>query len=137
MQIKKYNNNSNRSQTISFTQLINDLELFTGKKQNRIKLNYRLLNKEVNLMYYVTMTDKFMSGWGMSKNLINKLIFKCDTYEEALKVEKYAQGRSDQKHINICSNKPKYYRSTMGKDYEINNYYVQIKDKNDYPDWYK
>jgi len=88
-------------------------------------------------MYYVTMTDKFMSGWGMSKNLINKLIFKCDTYEEALRVEKYAQGRNDQKHINICSNKPKYYRSTMGKDYEINNYYVQIKDKNDYPDWYK
>jgi len=46
MQIKKYNNNSNHSQTISFIQLINDLELFTGKKQNRIKLNYRLLNNE-------------------------------------------------------------------------------------------
>jgi len=46
MQIKKYDNNSNRYQTISFTQLINDLELFTGKKQNRIKLNYRLLNNE-------------------------------------------------------------------------------------------
>jgi len=46
MQIKKYNNNSNHSQTISFMQLINDLELFTGKKQNRIKLNYRLLNNE-------------------------------------------------------------------------------------------
>jgi len=46
MQIKKYNNNSNHSQTISFTQLVKDLELFTGKKQNRIKLNYRLLNNE-------------------------------------------------------------------------------------------
>jgi len=46
MQIKKYNNNSNRSQTVSFIQLIRDLELFTGHTQNRIKLNYRLLNNE-------------------------------------------------------------------------------------------
>jgi len=46
MQISKHNNNSNTDKTISFIQLINDLELFTGYKQNRIKLNYRLLNNE-------------------------------------------------------------------------------------------
>ena len=46
MQITKHNNNSNHYKTISFIQLIRDLELFTGKKQNRIKLNYRLLNNE-------------------------------------------------------------------------------------------
>jgi len=46
MLITKRNNNSNHIHTISFTQLINDLELFTGRKQNRIKLNYRLLNNE-------------------------------------------------------------------------------------------
>ena len=46
MLITKHNNNSNHNKTISFTQLVNDLELFTGKKQNRIKLNYRLLNNE-------------------------------------------------------------------------------------------
>ena len=46
MQITKHNNNSNRYKTINFNQLINDLELSTGKKQNRIKLNYRLLQHE-------------------------------------------------------------------------------------------
>ena len=46
MQITKHNNNSNRYKNINFNQLINDLELSTGKKQNRIKLNYRLLNNE-------------------------------------------------------------------------------------------
>ena len=46
MQITKHNNNSNRYKIINFTQLIDDLELSTGKKQNRISLNYRLLNNE-------------------------------------------------------------------------------------------
>ena len=46
MLITKYDNNSNHSHTIKFKQLVNDLELFTGRKQNRIKLNYRLLNNE-------------------------------------------------------------------------------------------
>jgi len=46
MQISKHNNNSNRFKTISFIQLIKDLELFTGYKQNKTKLNYRLLNNE-------------------------------------------------------------------------------------------
>ena len=39
-------NNSDYHKTINFTQLVNELELFTGRKQNRIKLNYRLLSNE-------------------------------------------------------------------------------------------
>ena len=39
-------NNSDYHKTINFTQLVNELELFTGKKQNRINLNYRLLSNE-------------------------------------------------------------------------------------------
>ena len=46
MLITKHDNNSNKHKTINFTQLVNDLELFTGRKQNRINLNYRLLNHE-------------------------------------------------------------------------------------------
>ena len=46
MQITKKNNNSNRYKTINFNRLISELELSTGKKQNRINLNYRLLNHE-------------------------------------------------------------------------------------------
>lgn len=46
MQITKRNNNSNHIKTILFNHLISDLELSTGRKQNRIKLNYRLLSNE-------------------------------------------------------------------------------------------
>ena len=35
------------------------------------------------MKYYVTMTDKFMSGWGYAENKINKLIFICDNYKDA------------------------------------------------------
>ena len=45
MLITKHDN-SNNAHTIKFNQLVNELELYTGKKQNRIKLNYRLLNQE-------------------------------------------------------------------------------------------
>lgn len=88
-------------------------------------------------MYYVTTTDKFMSGWGRADNLINKLIFLCETYEEAKQVAWNARKRSDQKNVNICYEKPSYFRKTMGTDYECGNYYVQIKTKQDYPHWYR
>jgi len=78
-------------------------------------------------MYYVTMTDKFMSGWGLAKGKINKLIFSCDTYEQAIIVRNNAQARTDQIYINICQNKP-YYNSER--------YYPQVKTIADYPSWY-
>jgi len=78
-------------------------------------------------MVYVTMTDKFMSGWGMAKGKTNKLVFECDTMEEARIVADNAENRSDQKYINITQNKP-YYSSSK--------YLVQIKTKEEYPDWY-
>lgn len=79
-------------------------------------------------MLYVTMTDKFMSGWGMAKDKINKLIFECETLEEANIVAENARSRSDMKNINICSKKP-YYSPKK--------YFVQIKTKEEYPLWYK
>ena len=33
-------------------------------------------------MYYVSMTDKFLSGWGMSKDKTNKLVLECDSQEK-------------------------------------------------------
>lgn len=87
--------------------------------------------------YYVTTTDKFMSGWGRSENLINKLIFICDSFEEALIVEDNARNRIDQKYVSINYSPPKFYRKTKGTDYIVGNYYVQIKTKEDYPAWYR
>jgi len=64
-------------------------------------------------MYYVTMTDKFMSGWGMAKNMTNKFIVECETYQEAETIERNAQKRSEMKYINICSKKPRYGKNVL------------------------
>lgn len=79
-------------------------------------------------MYYVTMNDKHLSGWGMAKGKINKLVFICETFEEAETVADNAENQGSQKYINISSNKP-YYNSDR--------YYVQVKTKDEYPNWYR
>ena len=79
-------------------------------------------------MFYVTMTDKILSGWGIAEGKINKLIFECETLEEARIVAENAKNRGDQKYININSKKP-YYNN--------NKYYTQTKTKEVYPNWYK
>jgi len=81
----------------------------------------------MNTNYYVTMTDKFMSGLHRP-NLKNKLVFICDTYEQAQIVADNAFKRSDMRYINICSRAP-YYSNTK--------YYTQFKTIEDYPNWYK
>lgn len=37
-------------------------------------------------MYYVSATDKHMSGWGRAQNRINRLVFVCDTLAQAERV---------------------------------------------------
>lgn len=58
--------------------------------------------------YYVTMTDKFMSGWGMAENKINKMIVECETMEQARIIERNAKKRDEMRYINICFKKPSY-----------------------------
>ena len=53
--------------------------------------------------YFVTMTDKALSGWGCAKDRINKLVFECKDYKEAVTVQENAENRTDMKYINICS----------------------------------
>lgn len=77
--------------------------------------------------YYVTMTDSFMSGWGMSEGKINKLVFECDNYNEADVVYKNAKNRSEMKYVNITANKPRYDKKR---------YYVQFENKDTYNNWY-
>ena len=60
------------------------------------------------MKYYVTMTDKFMSGWGMAKDKTNKMIVVCDTWQQAEQVERAAHNRSEMKYINIRTTKPRY-----------------------------
>jgi hypothetical protein len=77
--------------------------------------------------YYVTMTDTFLSGWGMAEGKTNKLVIECDSRREAEIVANNARARSDMKHVNICANKPSYSSSK---------YYVSWHDKSSYPSWF-
>lgn len=56
---------------------------------------------------YVLSNDSFMSGWGYAKNKINTVVVPCESLEQAKKVEKYVESRSDQKYIRITTNKPR------------------------------
>ncbi len=58
------------------------------------------------MTYYVSMTDKFMSGWGYAKDKINKFIIVCDNFKQAEIIERNAKERPEMKYVNICSNKP-------------------------------
>ena len=61
--------------------------------------------------YYVSMTDSFLSGWGMAENKIRKYIIICDNLKQAREVAECA-GRKNSgfKYINITTKKP-YYSS--------------------------
>lgn len=63
------------------------------------------------MAYFVTMTDKFMSGWGRAEGKINKFVVSCDTYKQAETIERNAHKRNEMKYINITSKKP-YYSSS-------------------------
>ena len=85
---------------------------------------------------FVTMTDSFMSGWGKAPQL-NKLIFICDTLEEAIIVEENAKARGDQKYINICHSTPSYFRLRLFEnDLTVGNKFVQLKTKRSYSNWF-
>jgi hypothetical protein len=57
--------------------------------------------------YYVRMTDKFMSGWGVSEGKRNVLVVACDTWEQAAAIEKAAHDRSDMQRVEICLKPPR------------------------------
>ena len=63
-------------------------------------------------MIYVTMTDRFMSGWGMAQNKTNKLVIVCDTYAQAYLIEKNAKNRREMRYVNVRTTKP-YYGSNV------------------------
>lgn len=65
--------------------------------------------KEIQLIpYFVTMTDKFFSGWGGAEGKTNKFIVVCENWQQAQTIERNAKKRPEMKYINICTNKPRY-----------------------------
>lgn len=85
------------------------------------------MTKEEEKRFYVSMTDRFMSGWGRAEGRINKLVFVCNSEEEVEIVSDNAHNRTDMKYIHTYNKKPYW----SGK-----RYLVQYKTKDDYGSWY-
>lgn len=60
--------------------------------------------------YYVTMTDKVLSGWGAAQGKTSKFVVICDTPEQAYIIEKNARLRPEMKHVNFRVTKP-YFKN--------------------------
>jgi hypothetical protein len=58
--------------------------------------------------YFVTMTDKFMSGWGQARGMTNKMIVECETYEQAETIARNARNRREMRRVNIRTSRPYY-----------------------------
>lgn len=65
----------------------------------------------MNKKYYVTMNDKFMTGWGESKNKISKFVIECDSMNDARIAYERALTRSEMNYINIAIGKIPYYNT--------------------------
>ncbi len=59
-------------------------------------------------MFYVTMTDKFLSGWGQAGGKTSKFVVCCETMQQAEVIERNARKREEMKYINITTRKPYY-----------------------------
>jgi hypothetical protein len=77
--------------------------------------------------YYVTMTDSFLSGWGMAEGKTNKLVIECDTLAEAQIVKRNAKDRSEMKYVRISYKKPSYNQSM---------YLTHYEDKTNFSRWF-
>jgi len=58
--------------------------------------------------WYVTMTDKFMSGWGHARGKTNKFVIGCNTYKQCQRIMRNAKLRDEMIYINYTSKKPYY-----------------------------
>jgi hypothetical protein len=59
-------------------------------------------------MFYVTMTDRFMSGWGHACGKINKFVVRCNNMNEAKTIALNARRRKEMKYVRIVYSMPKY-----------------------------
>lgn len=58
------------------------------------------------MKYYVSMVDKFLSGWGQAKGLINIYLIECDTLEQAEQIKAHALDRKEMVRVKLSEGKP-------------------------------
>lgn len=83
----------------------------------------------MNKKWYVSMTDRFMSGWGGAAGRIAKFVVVCDSLEEAEIVADNARRRSEMRYVNVCANCPRY----DSRRYQTS---FLTKEKHAYSPWY-
>lgn len=79
--------------------------------------------KENGIEYFVTATDRFMSGWWNSNNKISKMVVCCKSLEQAREIAMNFESRSELNRIDICGKKP-YYSPNR---YDVNYYDFDLK----------
>jgi hypothetical protein len=104
-----------------------------GLRRREVKSKMNSKKKEEKLIrskYYVSMTDSVMSGGGIAKGKMHKLVFECDSYEEAQIVYENAKARGDMQWIKISKNKQYYDKTKYFTRYKTREYgyYWYIKD---------
>lgn len=73
-----------------------------------------VIGREVEItdnMYFVSMTDRFLSGWGCAEGKIAKRVVICDNYRQAQIIVdgiKNCRNQNGMRYVNICSELPKY-----------------------------
>ena len=66
-------------------------------------------DKKIKTAYgYVTMTDKFMSGWGMAEGMDAKFVIACDNSEQINIIKKAAKNRSEMIYVSVSYSYPRY-----------------------------
>lgn len=79
-----------------------------------MKTVFDVLGREHKLSdynYFVTMTDRSLSGWGEAEGKIAKRVILCKTFREARIIEdgiKNCKNQNGKRYINICSDFPRY-----------------------------
>ena len=58
--------------------------------------------------WYVTATDKFLSGWGKASGKTHKIIVVCKDFDQARKVKSNMQDDRTLKYVNITDVEPRY-----------------------------
>ena len=87
-------------------------------------------NIPVTSAYYVTCHDQYMSNWGPAEGKKNVLVFLCHSHDEAEIVAHNARKRKEMAYIKVHALYPERIINNAG-------YYVELKSREDMPNWYK
>lgn len=75
---------------------------------------------------WITVTDKFLSGWGMAKDKVNKMVIECESIQQFRALKAYIKTRDEMTHLYFCQAFPKHLfkRDDVLVSYKIAEYHL-------------